>query len=361
MSYKGYKLLLILVVFSFSICGYGQNKDLNIDLGGGLYLELLEVTPGKFTMGSKKDDKGRQQFEWTAHEVTLTNGFCLSKYEITQAQYIAVMTQWSGEIPSAKYGDGPQFPAYFVSWYDALRFCNKLSVACGLEPVYTQQDTNSTDITAETKHLLTGNHVISNGYQIIWDKSKNGFRLPTEAEWEYAARAGTTTAFYWGDNNDLKYAWMSENSDTGEGWVFSTKKAHPVGKKMPNNWGFYDMAGNISEWCWDACSNDNFWGDLKETRSHLNPSDDTIDHSTRVVRGGHYESPWVECRSAARDMSVMQGRTVGLYVWSLTKHAMKKVGGDQNAFADPLLEEQLRVGPGVRNSYVGFRVARNVQ
>jgi formylglycine-generating enzyme required for sulfatase activity len=160
--------------------------------------------------------------------------FKMSKTEVTQAQYQAVM----GSNPALFKGDLSR-PVECVSWYDALVFCNKLSIQEGLSPIYA--------ISGSTNPSAWGNvPTIKNDVwdAVVMNKDSNGYRLPTTEEWEYAARGGTPldNFTFSGSNTVGEVAWCSENSD---------KKTHPVGSKNPNKLGLYDMSGNVSEWCWD--------------------------------------------------------------------------------------------------------------
>jgi formylglycine-generating enzyme required for sulfatase activity len=167
-----------------------------------LNLELIWVKPGSFTMGSPSDEPMRNKAEGPQTHVTFTKGFWLGKTEVTQGQYEALV----GENPSGFKNVGKDGPVERVSWTDAMAFCKKL----------TEQERSAGRLPA--------------GYE---------YTLPTEAQWEYAYRAGTMSE-YPGDPNET--AWHSTNS---------AETTHPVAQKKPNAWGFYDMAGNVLEWTYD--------------------------------------------------------------------------------------------------------------
>ncbi len=216
---------------------------------------MVKIPAGSYTMGSPVAEAGRDSDE-QQHRVEITQGFSLSATEVTQAQYQAVM----GANPSNF--KGPDLPVEKVSWLDAVQFCNKLSEREGLKPAYR-----------------------INGSNVTWDAAAPGYRLPTEAEWEYACRAGTATAYNVGDGEaDLgRAAWYDWNSDS---------KTHPVGKKAANTWGLYDMHGNVWEWCWDS-----YWDyDAGSLRDHQGAAGG----SYLVDRGGSWINGSWGCRSAVR-------------------------------------------------------------
>jgi len=197
----------------------------------GMQFKLLPG--GTFTMGEGGE----------AHKVTLTKPFELGVYEVTQEQYQKVM----GSNPSGF--KGPQNPVEQVSWNDAVAFCRKLS---------------------ELPSEKSGGYV---------------YRLPTEAEWEYACRAGTTTTYSFGDSESElgAYAWYIDNSG---------RTTHPVGGKKPNAWGLYDMHGNVFEWCQD-------WLGDYPSGSVTDPTG-AASGSARVYRGGSWDDYAGSCRSANR-------------------------------------------------------------
>lgn len=208
--------------------------------------EFVYISPGKFLMGSDEEEFGRHDDE-ILHEVTLTKGFFMQTTLVMQKQWKTVM----GTNPSSFRGGSLLRPVDGVSWNDCQRFINKLN-SCG----------------------------------------QYRYRLPTEAEWEYACRAGASTAFCNGaisvseDGHDLKLdevAWYGANSDG---------KTHPVAAKKPNAWGIYDMHGHLCEWCED-------WYGKYPTDAQIDPVNTTM-ASCRVSRGGCWVSTAQNCRSASR-------------------------------------------------------------
>lgn len=234
---------------------------------------FILVEGGTFSMGSPDSEAWRSDDE-TQHTVTVSD-FYMSAFEVTQAEYQAVI----GSNPSAFSGE--ELPVETVSWLDAIAYCNARSELEGLEPAYTIE-----------------------GQTVTWNRSANGYRLPTEAEWEYACRAGTQTPFntetsisadesnYWGH-----YPYLIEdnyfnqsNLETRPGVYRETTVA--VGSFQPNAWGFYDMHGNVGEWVWD------YYGDYP-TQAQTDPvgPDSGV---LRVNRGGGWNDFAKNLRSAYR-------------------------------------------------------------
>jgi len=221
-----------------------------LDCGSGVTIELAPIPAGQFMMGSTESEADRRRDEGPQREVVITNGFHMGVTPVTQAQWEAVMgtTPWEGMASVARGGENA---ANWIAWHGAVEFCRRLSAATG---------------------------------QCVC--------VPTEAEWEYACRVGTTTRFYYGDDDgydDLgEYAWYESNA-----YNSGAKHAQPVGRKKPNAWGLYDMHGNVWEWCAD-------W------RGESYQSDDVHDPKgppsgqTRVLRGGSWVNSPQDCRAAHR-------------------------------------------------------------
>ncbi len=207
-------------------------------------------------MGSPGNEKDRSLNEGPQHEVTISKPFYMGKYEVTQAQWQAVM----GNNPS--YFNGNNLPVDGVSWNDCQDFIQKLN-----------------------------------------QLGQGTFRLPTEAEWEYACRAGTTTRFYWGDDPSYAqikdYGWYDGNSGG---------KTHEVGAKLPNKFGLFDMSGNVYELCQD-------WYGKYSSGTHIDPAG-AVNGSLRVLRGGDWYCVDWYCRSAIRDYGYpgFRGNGVGFRV-----------------------------------------------
>jgi formylglycine-generating enzyme required for sulfatase activity len=254
------------------------------------------IPAGTFIMGSPANQPGHLNIE-IQHEVTLTRDFYISQYPVTQAEYQAVMgTSPSGCItPSGNETNTDNRPVETVSWYDALVFCNKLSISKGLSPAYRiNNSTNPADWgTVPTSIIPTSSDAAWNAVQIVG--GSDGYRLPTEAQWEYACRAGTTSAYNWGTdyiNTDLTnyHASFLDNNNTVAGR--SLNRTAEVGSYAPNAWGLYDMHGNVWEWCWDWYKN--FTGEAQADPAGASSGSD------RITRGGSYSYTSNYLRSANR-------------------------------------------------------------
>jgi len=268
------------------------------DLIASTDLWMVQIPAGTFMMGSRGALLRRRDVDDDRHHsVTLTKAFWLGQTPVTQAQWQAVM----GTNPSYFEGN-PNHPVEQVSWYDAIEFCNRLTAMAneadarlGLTPCYR--------ISKIQRRGGQDGSIRSAEVELI--EGANGYRLPTEAEWEYAYRAGTTTAYSFGDDESMlaKHAWFDENS--GE-------STHPVATKRSNAWGLFDMHGNVWEWCSD-------WYYVYPSGAVTDPQSPRSG-AGRVLRGGSGDILSRRCRAAFR----------------------------------------VSVGPAGRYSNVGFRVARTL-
>jgi len=241
---------------------------------------FVYVPGGTFTMG-RTTGTGEDD-ELPTHSVTL-NSFYMGTYEVTQAEYAQYM-QPSYSLTSSD-GLGANYPAYYISWYAILKYCNLRSMAEGLTPVYTiSGSTNPANWgSVPTSGNSTWNAAICN-----W--SANGYRLPTEAEWEYAARGATNIPdyLYSGSDDINAVAWYNGNN--------SPNGSKPVGTKAPNGLGLYDMSGNLWERCWD-------WLGSYSSSPQNNPTG-PASGPARVSRGGDWDFSASICRVASRDLSL---------------------------------------------------------
>jgi formylglycine-generating enzyme required for sulfatase activity len=219
------------------------------EITNSIGMKLVLIPKGTFMMGSPKSEQGRNENE-NQHEVTISKDYYLGVYEVTQAQYEKVMRKNPSHFQGPKVGnENADLPVDNVSWDDAVEFCKKLS-----------------DLPEEKK---VGRE----------------YRLPTEAEWEYACRAGSKTAYSFDDEEGLlpEYGWFSRNS---------SRRTHTVGLLEPNAWGLHDMHGNVWEWCSDR------YGDYP--KGAVSDTSGPKEGSYRVIRGGSWGYGAAYCESAYR-------------------------------------------------------------
>jgi formylglycine-generating enzyme required for sulfatase activity len=226
-----------------------------------IFANMVSIRGGSFAMGSPSNDPSRLRDE--AQRNVLVSSFYMAKIPVTQKEYEEIM----GTNPSRDKNN--DMPVEYVKWEDAITYCIRLSEKEGLKSAYTINRYNPTQsaYTAVTT--------------VVWHRNADGYRLPTEAEWEYACRAGSTTRYHTG--NDILHTMASFN-----------RRAPTVPASFPPNaWGLYDMHGNQWEWCWD------WYGEYSKD-DLVNPTGASYG-SKRVLRGGGYSSPPLELRSAYRE------------------------------------------------------------
>ncbi len=240
-----------------------RGSSSNVKSNANADREMVYVVGGTFTMGDTAG--GEEDDEIPIHQVTLSS-FSIGKYEVTQKQWKEVM----GDNPSNFKSDN--LPVEQVSWNDCVEFCNKLSQKEGLTPSYN-----------------------GNGADISCEWNANGYRLPTEAEWEYAAKGGNQSGSYnYSGSDDLgSVAWFADNASS---------TTHQVGQKQANELGLYDMSGNVWEWCWD------WYDESYYNKNHASNPRGADMGSYRVLRGGSWGFSVNLCRISYRSGSGPDGR-----------------------------------------------------
>lgn len=221
----------------------GKTITISLNLpSGAKSLDMVLIPAGTFMMGSPDNEQDREENEVPQHQVTITKPFYMGKYEVTQAQWEAVMNS-----DVLAFWRGKNLPVEYVSWNDCHQFIQKMN-----------------------------------------QLGQGTFRLPTEAEWEYACRAGTTTRYYWGNDSNYRqitqFAWFDNNAGY---------QPHEVGTKLPNAWNLFDMSGNVYEWCQDRYGN-------YTSNTQVDPTGSSSG-SIHVIRGGYWLGDAESCRSGFRD------------------------------------------------------------
>ena len=255
---KGAIRSITLIVSLASLAAAGQKEAPKAKaITNSIGMKMVWIEPGRFMMGSGPDEKGSEEDESPQHKVTLTKGFYIGATEVTQQQWEKLMGpgRWVGNRNIAR---GEKLPAIMMTWAEANSFCRKLG-----------------------------------------EKEGRRYRLPTEAEWEYACRAETTTWFYWGNEFDERYAWSNRNSE---------RSMHEVGGKLPNAWGLFDMGGNVWEWCSD-------WHE-PHSADELTDPNGPPEGEKKVIRSGSYSNHPYDCRSAERGCVTPEARggSIGLRI-----------------------------------------------
>ena len=271
-------ILLSVVVPLLIYATYAQTK---IPAG------FVFIKGGTYMMG-----RSAKEVEWSGcnydnevqHKVTVSS-FYMSKYLVTQKEYREVMEDHNS------FFKGDNLPVENVNWYDAIEYCNKRSIKEGLTPVYTIDKDRKDPNNIDDARCEDWNDCDDLKWLVTWNRKANGYRLPTEAEWEYVCRAGTKTPFNTGDDITTDQAnFKGYNiNDEEKGY---RKKTTSVGSFAPNPWGLYDMHGNVDEWCWDL------YGYYK-TAAQKDPTG-AVSGAYRVARGGSWDNSECTLRSAFR-------------------------------------------------------------
>jgi formylglycine-generating enzyme required for sulfatase activity len=287
--------VLLLLCFSIAACADDDGGMGPADDGNEPRPEMVVIPAGTFAMG-QTGISGSEP----VHDVTFSHDLLVAATEVSFATWTTTY-EWAiahgyvfdgfesggrGAMGGHRTGyEGPHEPSepvVKVTWYDVVLWCNARSEREGLTPCYYDDAAHSTV-------YRSGRHDLDDA-DVDWDA--DGYRLPTEAEWEYACRAGTTTLFSWGDGADGAsidpYAWWEQNS------VYHTR---PVGEKQPNAWGLHDMHGNVYEWVWDYYGTGYY--DLGAVTDPHGPATGNAAHD-RLIRGGGCDQPSAPLRSAHR-------------------------------------------------------------
>ena len=260
-------LTFVLLISAFSFFSFNEINPINF---------MVKVQGGTFKMGSKDSDNSADNDEQKEHSVTVKD-FEICKFEITVWQWKEYVKANKLKMPlKPTWGWQDNYPINNITWYEAIAYCNWLSKREKLDLVYSQ-----------------------NGPNVTCDFTKNGYRLPTEAEWEYAAKGGNKSkeTRYSGSNNQDEIAWHKANSNASP---------HTIGTKLPNELGIYDMSGNVWEWCWDWYNKDYY-----KVEDGKNPRGPVMGER-KSVRGGSWDSKLNYMRPANR-ISTIPNKTHEFY------------------------------------------------
>jgi formylglycine-generating enzyme required for sulfatase activity len=246
--------------------------------GEVIFLHMVHVQKGSFMMGQNGDGTIGGNAS-NMREVTLTKDFYIGKYEVTQAQWEAVMGSLPDGFPEEN-GKGHDYPMYYTNWYDAIVFCNKLSMMEGLTPAFKIDGKTDPDEWGEVPTATThASYATYKDVEIVADST--GYRLPSEAQWEYAAKGGHLASdpyyIFPGSNRINLVAWNNNNNGTSGTELYGAKR---VGTKQANELGIHDMAGNVAEWCLD-----NYNTSYAVTEDPLNWA---ADGNSKNTRGGYW-------------------------------------------------------------------------
>jgi len=283
-------------------------------IAGAVGLEMKWMPAGRFSMGSPGIEPGRSDHEGPQREVTITKGFWLQLHEVTQEQFQQVTGRTPSFFDKKRWSDHSGAwhrrpaenrnlrPVEQVTWYDAVAFCNALTALAN-----SQEPSLGLQACYRLSEIDRAHDGSIRSAKVEWLPGSNGFRLPTEAEWEYACRAGTTTAYSFGEDARIRsvprssrfastdpldeHAWFKHNS---------LGNTQPVATKKANAWGLFDMHGNVWEWCWDR------YGEYP-AGAQTDPTGPPSGLS-RVLRGGSWVFDPPLCRAAVRDRYVPGSR-----------------------------------------------------
>jgi len=265
---KNWAILSVLISAVAATAGAAEPaKEISLDLGGGEKLEMVLIPAGSFMMGAARGERD----EYPVHKVNITKPFYLAKYELTQQQWAVVM----GAKAPGKFQD-PKHPVESLARLHVAAFFKRLNEKLGGKSFVGRHPLD-----------LAGTPGI--------------YRLPTEAQWEYACRAGSNTNYSFGDDEKLlgQYAWFYGNSEG---------TTHPVGRKKPNRWGLYDMHGNV----WEMCRDEYFADYYAISPTDYPPGPRATHRRVGVVRGGAWNYSAKGCRSTDRGYFIMNLRSDGL-------------------------------------------------